>query len=96
MISAVQTEQIVAYVRQPLVFHPKIGMGVHVRSRTPHRETGPATVVQVGAQMEPYNTAMLPIPATRPIEWGLPVLISLPQGLKLVPGELVDIVFDPK
>jgi multidrug resistance efflux pump len=96
MISAVQSDQVVAYVRQPLVFQPKIGMDVQVRSRNPRRETGKASVRQVGAQMESYNTAMLPIPSTRPVEWGLPVLLSLPQGLKLVPGELVDIVFEPK
>lgn len=95
-ISSVQSEQIVAFVRQPLVYKPKVGMAVHVRVRTAHRETGDSTVIQVGAQMEPYNTAMLPIPSTRPQEWGLPVALTMPVGLNLFPGELVDVIFDPK
>jgi multidrug resistance efflux pump len=93
-ISAMQAEQIIAFVRQPLVFQPKQGMTVHVRSRTPRRETGEAKVIQVGAQMEPYDTAMLPVPGTRTTEWGLPVQISMPMGLNIFPGELVDIIFE--
>jgi multidrug resistance efflux pump len=95
-ISSVQSDQIVGYVRQPLVYSPKIGMAVHVRARTAHRETGEATITQIGPQMEAYSSAMLPFVSTRPIEWGLPVLVSLPAGLKLTPGELVDIIFESK
>jgi multidrug resistance efflux pump len=93
-ISAMQAEQIVAFVRQPLPFQPKQGMIVHVRTRSPRRDTGEAKVIQVGAQMEPFDTAMLPIPGTHPTEWGLPVQISMPMGLNIFPGELVDIIFD--
>jgi len=95
-VSSVQSEQIVAFVRQPLIYSPKIGMAVRVRARTPHRETGEANIIQVGSQMEAYSSAMLPFASTRPQEWGLPVMISLPAGLKVVPGELVDIVFQAK
>src|SRR5438477_2085852 len=95
-ISSVQSEQIVAFVRQPLIYRPKTGMTVHVRVRTPHRETGDSTVIQVGAQMEPYSTAMLPIPATRPQEWGLPVALTMTAGLNQFHGELVDVIFDAK
>lgn len=95
-ISSVQSEQIVGFVRQPLIYQPKVGMAVHVRLRTPHRQTAEATVMQIGAQMEPFNTLMLPFPSTHPQEWGLPVAISLPAGLKLFPGELVDIIFEHK
>jgi multidrug resistance efflux pump len=95
-VSAMQAEQIIAFVRQPLVFQPKQGMTVHVRSRSPRRETGEAKVIQVGAQMEPYDTAMLPVPGTRTTEWGLPVQITMPMGLNIFPGELVDIIFDKK
>jgi hypothetical protein len=44
--------------------------------------------------MEAFDTAMLPVPGTRPTEWGLPVQISMPMGLSLFPGELVDIIFE--
>jgi len=93
-VSAVDADQIIAFVRQPLSFQPKQGMAVHVRSRTPRRQTGEARVIQVGAHMEAFDTAMLPIPGTRPTEWGLPVQISMARGLSLFPGELVDIIFD--
>lgn len=92
-ISSVQSDQILAYVRQPLIFQPKAGMAVHVRARTPQRHTGDANVIQVGPQMEPYSTVMLPIASNHPQEWGLPISVSMPAGLPLVPGELVDIIF---
>ena len=95
-ISSVQSEQIVAFVRQPLTYRPKAGMAVHVRVRTAHRETGEATVITVGAQMEPYNSAMLPFTSNRPQEWGLPIALTMPVGLNLFPGELVDVIFDSK
>jgi multidrug resistance efflux pump len=93
-VSAVDADQIIAFIRQPLSFQPKQGMAVHVRSRTPRRQTGEAKVIQVGAHMEAFDTAMLPIPGTRPTEWGLPVQITMARGLNLFPGELVDIIFD--
>jgi len=93
-VSAVQADQIIGFVRQPLVFQPKPGMTVHVRSRTPRRETALAKVIQIGAHMEAFDTAMLPIPGTKPTEWGLPVQITMPMGLSLFPGELVDIIFE--
>jgi len=95
-ISSMQSEQIVAFVKQPLIFQPKQGMTVHVRTRSPRRQTADAKIIQVGARMESFDTGMLPIPGTRATEWGLPVQISMPMGLNLFPGELVDIIFDHK
>jgi multidrug resistance efflux pump len=94
-ISSTQSEQIIGYVRQPMSVQPKVGMAVQVRARTPKRLTAPATVVQVGAQMEAFSAAMIPNAANqRQSEWGLPIQVSLPPALKLVPGELVDLIFD--
>lgn len=96
-ISAMQSEQIVGYVRQPMGIHPKIGMPVEVRARTAKRETAVAKVTDVGAQMEPFSTLMIPNAAnTRLVEFGLPITVTLPRAMTLVPGELVDLILEPK
>jgi multidrug resistance efflux pump len=96
-ISAMQSEQIVGYVRQPMSIHPKVGMPVEVRARTAKRETAVAKVTQVGAQMEPFSTAMIPNAAnTRLVEFGLPITVTLPPAMALIPGELVDLILEPK
>jgi multidrug resistance efflux pump len=96
-ISATESEQIIAYVRQPINIPPEVGMTVQVRSRTPKRETASATVTRVGAQMEPFSMAMIPnAPNQRLQEFGLPIQVTLPPALKLVPGELVDLILESK
>jgi HlyD family secretion protein len=96
-ISANESEQIVGYIRQPINIQPRVGMPIQVRARTPNRETASATVTQVGAQMESFSMAMVPnAPNPRLFEFGLPILVTLPPAMKLVPGELVDLILDPK
>ena len=41
--------------------------------------------------MESIGTALLPPNNTHLHEVGLPVLVSLPRGQKLMPGEIVDL-----
>ncbi|HOW66402.1 MAG TPA: hypothetical protein PK256_14025 [Verrucomicrobiota bacterium] len=90
-ISASHTDHIVGYLRQPLPIEPKTNMTVRVRSRGPDRAIGHGRIVSVGAHLQPINDALLP--PTRPdVEsLGLPFLVSLPQGLAVHPGELVDL-----
>ena len=65
---------------------------VRAPGRRLHRDL---RVVNVGPQFEQIPLHLLRDP--RMMEWGLPVLIALPQGQahQLLPGELVDVSFKP-
>ncbi len=94
-IAADTGEHIVAYIRPQQGIRPEEGMLVEVKVRTPGGQRGSAEIVCVGPQYQPLPTHQLRDP--RVPEWGLPVLISLPEflrsptGPKARPGEPVDI-----
>ena len=89
-ISSSQAEKIVAYVRQPINFHPKLGDTVTVRTRSTRRRSAEAQVLRVGLQMEPIASLLLPIGKPAP-ETGLPIALTIPPELNLLPGEVVDL-----
>jgi multidrug resistance efflux pump len=95
-ISAVHSEHIVGFLRQPLPREPKRGHTVEVRTRTLQRQIGTATITHVGQQLEPITPTLLaamrlPV-ANVPTEFGVRVIVSAPAGLVLRPGEQVDLI----
>jgi len=93
-ISGMRAEKIVAYVRQPMQQRPQVGMTVEVRSRSEGRMAGRGEVLSVGGQLEPILPELrVHRASTVPeVEYGLPVLLTVPQELGLIPGEIVDLV----
>lgn len=91
IIAATRGDHIVTYIRQEQRLQPKEGMMAKVSTRTAPGQPVMATVEKVGPQVEevPLHQRR---DATRP-EWGLPVQLSVPVGVALRPGELVDIAF---
>jgi len=89
-ITSSRADRILAYVRQPISFHPKLGDVVTVRTRAGRRRTSEAQIIKVGSQLEPIGPILLPIAKPLP-ELGLPVALTLPQELDLFPGEIVDL-----
>ena len=89
-VTPTNSDLIVAYLRQPIVHYPYVGQKVIVRTRSPQRRTGDATIRHVGAQLENINAMFIPW-ATKTTEMGLPFAVSLPTDLQLMPGELVDV-----
>jgi hypothetical protein len=71
-------------------YHPKVGDVVNVRTRTTRRVSMDAQVVKVGTQLEPIGALLLPTIKTIP-EIGLPIALTLPPELNLLPGEVVDL-----
>jgi hypothetical protein len=51
-------------------------------------------ILRVGTQMELINPALLSTDSNR-IEVGLPFLVQIPETVKLVPGEFVDLSIKP-
>jgi HlyD family secretion protein len=89
-ISAPRTETIVAYLRQPLAVQPAVGTPVEIRTRRRDKLTAAGEIVAIGPHMQEITPAL-----RRPVAFrhdsGLPVKISLPPELGLLPGETVDI-----
>ena len=83
--------RIVSYVRENQGIRPKPNEQVDIRLRRIGSRPLRSSVESVGPTFEliPLHQRRDP---TRP-EWGLPVLIALPNKVSLKPGELVDVTF---
>ena len=90
-ISEPEANNVIGYMRQPIVSKPLTNALVQITTRSQPRIIALGHVVHVGAQLEPINPALLSAD-TRRMEVGLPILVSVPQGVRLTPGEFVDIV----
>lgn len=91
-VATLNPVRIVAYARAPLITEPKPGMTVEIRTRGLPATSTRAKVVEVGTQMEPVPPTLLGPVHFANTELGLPVDISLPPGLKIRAGEVVDVV----
>ena len=88
--------RIIGYLRPPILREPKLGEPVEVRTRGPKPQVGAAQIIEVGAQYEPLAPALqMPSQLARN-EVALPLCVSVPPGLKIRPGELVDLTLLPK
>ncbi len=84
-----EPNEIVAYVNERQLGQFEEGMSVElVKSRMP-AQIAPSKVVSVGPAIELMPQRLWRNPNMP--QWGRPVLIEIPEGLSLVPGELVGI-----
>jgi multidrug resistance efflux pump len=93
-IASDQSQWIVAYVGQPHrgVLRPADKIEIRIRgigSQT--AQVGQGTVVSLGVQYELVPEHLRHSPDV--IQWGLPVRIAVPDGMTVMPGEMVDLVF---
>ena len=91
IVSADRADHIVGYVRQPYSFQPEIGMNVSVVTRELKRQKFFSQITQVGAQVEVITNALAFVRQGVLVDAGLPVVIHIPPGIKVRPGEQVDI-----
>lgn len=92
-IQANETQRIIAYMQPPVAFEPEVGMRIEVMKRDFSRLTGEAEVIGVNRHFETLPVSMTG--NTMAYAKGLPVFVSLPPGLALRPGELVDLRLIP-
>jgi len=95
-IAPVTVARIIGYQRAPILEEPKMGTRVQVRTRGPHQQTGVGEITEVGTQFEPLPPALQVPVRLANAELGLPLCISVPAGLKIRPGELVDLQLNTK
>ena len=93
-ITALHSDRVVGYLRQPINTLPTTNDTVIVRTRTQKRQFATGKIERIGSQMELINPVLLSTDSNR-IELGLPFLVRLPEEMKLVPGEVVDIAIQP-
>jgi multidrug resistance efflux pump len=93
-ITALHSDRVVGYLRQPINTRPTTNDIAIVRTRTQKRQIATGRIERIGTQMELINPALLSTDANR-IEVGLPFLVRLPEEMKLIAGEAVDISIQP-
>jgi len=84
-----QPTEIVAYVTQEQLGDLKTGMPVELAKTRIPAQVAPSTVAEIGPTVELMPQRLWLNPALP--QWGLPVLIRIPAGLILIPGEIVRI-----
>jgi multidrug resistance efflux pump len=90
------SDRIVAFVRQPYSVDPMVGMSVHVTTRERKAKQFWSEITQIGAQVETITNTLAFVRTGYLIDVGLPIVIDVPKGMQIRPGETVDVVFRPK
>ncbi len=91
-LSALRGDRVVAFIRQPLNLNTGTNMVVEVRSRSMSRAIGKGRVLAVGSQLEPILPELLAGRTSQnAVEYGLPILVSLPPEVPARPGEILDL-----
>lgn len=95
IVTSTNVTHIIGYVRQPITRMPNVDDEVQVRTRRQDRMSARAKVLRVAAQFDYLNPALVSPDNTRH-EKALSVMVSLPSGMNLRPGEFVDLVLTGK
>ena len=95
-ISSQEMTHIVSFLGQPLRLEPKVGENVIVRTRRAPRTEGTATITHIGPRVEMFDSPLRVRGMGTSQQRGLPIIISLPPNVKLLPGELVDLTLESK
>jgi len=95
-INSLWSDRLVGYMRQPFPVDPKVGMEVTVTTRDAKRQEFRSEITQVGAQVEVITNALAFVRTGFLVDAGLPVVVGLPPGVQVRPGEIVDLVIHPR
>lgn len=94
LITSKASPRIIGFLPQNFPLVPQLGMKVEVRTRTLKRRIGLAKVIGIGPHWEAVTNTLVQPAMVRPVvipPMGRPISISLPEELKLLPGEPVDL-----
>jgi multidrug resistance efflux pump len=94
-LSGLESQRIIGYLRQPISRDPEVGMDVEVRTRAAPPVVLKGEILHVGNQYEEVDRSLaFPRPGGA-LDVGLPIAVTLPPGLPVRPGEVVDLVIHP-
>jgi hypothetical protein len=77
-------------MRQPVSINPQPGDTIEVRSRSDRKKVGIAKVLKVGEAFENISNQLI-VQEPTGSRVGLPLLVSIPEEIELLPGEVVDL-----
>lgn len=86
-----ESDRVVSYVRERNPLSVEVGERVTLRQFSRVRDRVHATILELGAQVELVPEHQRRDPQVP--EWGRPVLIQLPEGHGLTPGELLSVEY---
>jgi multidrug resistance efflux pump len=89
-VSAPEGTRIVGYLRQPIMTLPSTNDTVIITTRGHPRRKGTGQILSVGTQYDIMRAGLFSQDNAR-IDTGLTILVELPSGLNVIPGELVDL-----
>lgn len=89
------SERVVGYLRQPYPVEPRVGLRVHVATRAMRPQRFWSEITQVGAQVEVITNLLAFVKQGALVDAGLPIVVDVPPGIHLRPGEVVDLVIQP-
>jgi multidrug resistance efflux pump len=92
MIASPRADRIVAYMRQPFALEPQPGMEADVMLQNNRRQKFSTQIVQVGAQLEAITNALAFVQQGALVDMGLPIILNVPPGVQLRPGETVSVM----
>ncbi|MDB6172182.1 MAG: hypothetical protein JWL59_1493 [Chthoniobacteraceae bacterium] len=95
VLSALHTDTVIGYLRDPFPIEPIVGMDVEIRTRGYARKACMAKISRVGTAFEDILNPHLH-PNSVLVENGLPIAVALPASLNLQPGTLVDMLLIKK
>ena len=93
ILSSLNSDRVVAYLRQPYPVDPNPGMEVTMTTRERHPRKFSGAITEIGAHVEIITNALAFIRPGLLVDAGLPLIVSLPEGAHIRPGEIVDVSF---
>lgn len=91
MIDSLWAKRVIGYLRQPYILDPVVGMKVRVTTQHQKRREFESTIAQIGAQMEIITNNLAFIKQGALVDVGLPIVVSVPDDVRIRPGETVEI-----
>ena len=88
-ISEARPNEIIAYIGDRLLGHVEENMPVEIIKDREPPQIARSQITQVGPTMELMPERMWLYPNIP--QWGRPILIEIPEGLELIPGEMIGI-----
>ena len=92
VVNSPRAERIIAYLKQPFPFEPKVGMEMEVITRSRYPKKFLTQIARIGARVEILTNALAYVPVGALVDSGLPVVLPVPPGADIRPGEVVDVV----
>ena len=92
VVNSPRADRVIAYLKQPFPFEPVVGMAMEVTTRTKKPKRFMTHISKVGARVEILTNAIAYVPVGAVVDSGLPVILPVPPGAEVRPGEIVDVM----